>query len=105
MMPTPTTPTTGSHGARPTVDRAVALIRRHFLNRTDLVASLDTSVNARPTPIKLTDVCGKFVTSGGDPLLTETRQQTRELRELNRGVKTLIEKQPRTGGGTSLVFT
>ncbi len=65
MRPTPTTPTTG---ARPTVDRAVALIRRHFLNRTDLVAVMDASVKAKPTPIKLTDVCGKFVTNGGDPL-------------------------------------
>jgi hypothetical protein len=54
--------------ARPTVDRAVALIRRHFLNRTDLVAALETSVNAKPTPIKLTDVTGRSIKAGADPL-------------------------------------
>lgn len=54
--------------SRPSVARAVALIRRHFLNRADLVAALDNSTNARPMPIKLTDVCGRSIATGTDPL-------------------------------------
>lgn len=54
--------------ARPSVARAVALITRHFLNRADLVAALDNSTNARPMPIRLTDVCGRSIATGTDPL-------------------------------------
>ena len=43
--------------------------------------------------------------SGADPLLTENRSQTKELRDLNKNVKTLIDKQPRTNGGYVPVFT
>ena len=68
-------------------------------------APVGEQLENKPAFSHLQKIGGGGYTSGGDPLLTETRQQTRELRELNRGVKTLIEKQPRTGGGTSLVFT
>ena len=60
---------------------------------------------AKPAFSHLQKIGGGGYTSGGDPLLTESRQQTRELRELNRGVKTLIEKQPKTTGGFTPVFT
>lgn len=53
----------------------------------------------------LQKIGGGGYTSAGDPLLTESRQQTRELRELNKGVKTLIEKQPRQSTGLVPVFT
>jgi hypothetical protein len=60
---------------------------------------------AKPAFSHLQKIGGGGYTSGGDPLLTESRQQTRELRELNRGVKVLIEKQPKTTGGFTPVFT
>lgn len=59
----------------------------------------------KPAFSHLQRIGGGGYTSGGDPLLTESRQQTRELRDLNKNVKTLIEKQPRPSAGLVSVFT
>ncbi len=59
----------------------------------------------KPAFSHLQKIGGGGYTSGGDPLLTESRQQTRELRDLNKNVKTLIEKQPRASAGLVPVFT
>ena len=59
---------------RPSVSRTVDLFSRYFFNRSDMVAGLDSSADARPTPIKLTDVNGAKVinaagTRAADPLV------------------------------------
>jgi hypothetical protein len=68
-------------------------------------APVGEQLDNKPAFSHLQKIGGGGYTSGGDPLLTESRQQTRELRELNRGVKTLIEKQPRQSTGYVPVFT
>ena len=68
-------------------------------------APIGEQLDNKPAFSHLQKIGGGGYTSGGDPLLTESRQQTRELRELNRGVKTLIEKQPRQPTGYVPVFT
>ena len=68
-------------------------------------APVGEQLDNKPAFSHLQKIGGGGYTSGGDLLLTESRQQTRELRELNRGVKTLIEKQPRQSTGYVPVFT
>ena len=68
-------------------------------------APVGEQLDNKPAFSHLQKIGGGGYSSGGDPLLTESRQQTRELRELNRGIKTLIEKQPKTTGSFTPVFT
>ncbi|XHR30417.1 MAG: hypothetical protein ACFUZC_07610 [Chthoniobacteraceae bacterium] len=68
-------------------------------------APIGEQLDNKPAFSHLQKIGGGGYTSAGDPLLTETRQQTKELRELNKGVKTLIEKQPRQSAGLNPVFT
>jgi hypothetical protein len=68
-------------------------------------APVGEQLDNKPAFSHLQKIGGGGYTSGGDPLLTESRQQTRELKDLNRGVKTLIEKQPRQSTGFVPVFT
>jgi len=68
-------------------------------------APIGEQLDKKPAFSHLQRIGGGGYTSGGDPLLTESRQQTRELRELNKGVKTLIEKQPRQSTGFVPVFS
>ena len=64
--PTASHPTINSAAMRPTATRAVDLYTRFFFNRADMVAGLDSSSDAKPTPIKLVDVNGsKTVNAAG----------------------------------------
>lgn len=53
---------------RPSLEQADAFFRDFFFNRTDLVASLDTSTEAKPIPLKIVDAKGKCIDEGTDPL-------------------------------------
>lgn len=68
-------------------------------------APIGEQLDNKPAFSHLQKIGGGGYTSAGDPLLTESRQQTKELRELNKGVKTLIEKQPRQSAGFTPFFT
>ena len=96
------------------LDKAVSEVMDHAQEaQNEALKELPTKTPAAPTGedfmVKpafshLQKIGGGGYGGGADPLLTENRSQTKELRDLNKNVKTLIEKQPKTTGG-NLVFS